>query len=101
MKFLSWLITVPLIAICVFFAVSNRQDVAIDLWPTGYVVNAPLYLVSLGCTLLGFTVGALLFWLRSLPARLQRHMLNKQVEKLKQELHAEKLKNTPGFLSPP
>jgi uncharacterized integral membrane protein len=86
MKFLSWLITLPVVVLCVLFAVSNRQEVNLDLWPTGYVLSAPLFLISLGCLALGFFSGALLFWLGGLGTRLQRHHLSKEVERLKREL---------------
>ncbi len=93
MKFLSWIIALPLIALCVAFAVSNRHDISLDLWPLGYVLSAPLYLISLGFGLLGFFLGALVFWLRALPPRMQRRRLAHQVEKLKAELDQEKAKN--------
>jgi uncharacterized integral membrane protein len=99
MKFLSWLITIPVVVLCVLFAVSNRQEVNLDLWPTGYVLSAPLYLISLGCLALGFFSGALLFWLGGLGARLQRHHLSKEVEKLKKELMETKGK-TSSALTP-
>jgi uncharacterized integral membrane protein len=97
MRFLSWLITLPVIVLCVLFAVSNRQEVNLDLWPTGYVLTAPLYLISLGCLVLGFFSGALIFWLGGLGARLQRRYLTKEVEKLKRELAEAK---TPRISSP-
>lgn len=86
MKFLSWLITIPVVVFCVLFAVSNRQEVMVDLWPTGYVLGAPLYLISLGGFALGFLLGALIFWLAGLGTRLSRRHLAKEVEKLKKEL---------------
>ncbi|MBI3419702.1 MAG: LapA family protein [Proteobacteria bacterium] len=94
MKFLSWLITIPLVVFCVVFAVNNRQEVTIDLWPSGYVASAPLYLVTLGASLVGFLIGALLFWLASLHPRWERRHLARQVDRLKHELLEEKVKSS-------
>jgi uncharacterized integral membrane protein len=99
MKFLSWIITIPVVVFCALFAVGNRQEVVIDLWPTGYVLTTPLWLISLGGAALGFLLGALLFWMLGLGVRLQRHHLSKEVDKLKREL-AEVKGKTSSALTP-
>lgn len=86
MKFLSWLITLPIILVCAAFAVSNRQDVTVDLWPFDYVVTSPLYIMTLGAFFAGLLVGSLLFWLSSLKHRWDKRVLKKQVNKLQTQL---------------
>ncbi|HVY12522.1 MAG TPA: LapA family protein [Alphaproteobacteria bacterium] len=97
MRFLSWLITLPILIFCVVFSVNNRQEVTVDLWPTDYVLSAPLYLVTLGSFLTGFLAGALIFWLVSLHPRWERRRLNAQVARLERELAEAQMKNA----SPP
>lgn len=92
MKFLSWLLTLPLAVLCIFFAVSNRQDVTIDLWPLDAVLVTPLYVITLGTLFSGFLLGALWFWLLNLRHRWDKHRLGKQVEKLTSQLNGEKAK---------
>lgn len=92
MKILSWLITLPLLAFCVVFAVSNRQLVTVDLWPLDYVVSTPLYLIALGSLFSGFLLGAAVFWIASLRHRWDKRKLSKQVDKLKTQLSEEKAK---------
>lgn len=93
MKIFYWLITVPVILLCVFFAVSNRQDVTVDLWPLDYIMTSPLYVMTLGAFFCGFLFGALMFWVSSLRHRWERHRLSREVAKLKTQLEAEKSKN--------
>jgi uncharacterized integral membrane protein len=92
MKFTSWLFTIPIIIVCVVFAVSNRQEVTIDLWPLDYIVTSPLYVLTLGFFFCGFLFGSLLFWLTSLRHRWDKRKLSKQVDKLKTQLDDEKSK---------
>jgi uncharacterized integral membrane protein len=61
-KHLSWIITVPLLAIAVIFAVNHRQTVEIDLWPLPIAVAPPFYLIVLGAIFVGFLLGGLVVW---------------------------------------
>lgn len=99
MKILSWLLTLPVLLACVFFAVSNRQDVTVDLWPFDYVLSTPLYVATLGAFFAGLLCGALWFWLINLRHRWDKHRLTKEVDKLKTKLDEEKAK-TPAVTTP-
>jgi uncharacterized integral membrane protein len=61
-KYLSWIITLPLLAIAVIFSVNHRQPVEIDLWPLPLAIEPPLYLVVLLILFVGFLVGGLIDW---------------------------------------
>jgi uncharacterized integral membrane protein len=93
MKILSWLLTLPIILICVIFAVTNRQVVALDLWPFVLKLEAPLYVLTLGTFFAGFLVGGLGFWLSSLSHMWEKHRMRKKIGKLKGELDEEKAKH--------
>jgi len=94
MKILSSLIAFILILFSVIFAVNNRQDISLDLWPAAYTLNAPVYFVTLACFFTGFLLGALIFWLLSLHPRWQRHRLAREADRLKTALIEERAKNT-------
>lgn len=103
MKYLSWIITLPLLAIAVIFAIQHRQRVALDLWPLPLQVEPPLYLLVLAAIFVGFVVGGVLTWLaqsrhRAL-ARERRHRIgelereltqrDRKIESLRGELRAQ------------
>ncbi len=62
MKHISWIITLPLLAIAVIFAVNHRQTVEIDLWPLPLAVDPPMYLIVLGAIFVGFVLGGGVVW---------------------------------------
>ena len=44
MRFLYWIISIPLAVLIAVFAVSNRTAVTLSLWPLPYEVDLPLFL---------------------------------------------------------
>jgi len=98
MKLISWLGSVILFSVCVIFAVNNRQDVTVDLWPFNGVLIAPLYALVLGIFLTGFLLGAFCFWLPNLRHRFDKKRLNKRMDGLQARLAEEKAKQTPPTL---
>ena len=62
MRRFGWIISIPVIAIIVIFAVMNRQDAALSLWPLPWDVQVPLFLLTLGAVLFGFLFGVLVMW---------------------------------------
>lgn len=57
MKILFWLAGLPLAALAVLFALSNRQPVVVGLLPFVEGLQLPLYLTVLLPLLLGFLLG--------------------------------------------
>ncbi|MBL8700249.1 MAG: LapA family protein [Alphaproteobacteria bacterium] len=62
MRPLFWIVGVPLLLIGAFFAVANRELVAIDLWPATGKVTMPLFAALVGALYLGFLLGAIVAW---------------------------------------
>ena len=62
-RVLNTLVTVPVTIVLVTFAVSNRQEVFLSLWPLSEGVAIPLYLLVLALFLLGALAGATAAWL--------------------------------------
>ncbi|MBY0431482.1 MAG: LapA family protein, partial [Rhodospirillales bacterium] len=69
MKIFLWIMGLPLAIVAVLFAITNRQVVAMDLWPLPLVVNAPLYLPILAALGFGALFGAIAVWLAAGRAR--------------------------------
>lgn len=87
MKRLSWIISIPLLVIGVVFAVVNRQNVDVLVWPLGIELQAPLFLVILIALFLGFLIGGLLTWFSAQAAR-RRHKRrqDEQIRSLERQL---------------
>lgn len=93
MKHLSWIVTLPLLAVAVIFAVNHRSVVTLDLWPLPIQLEAALYFVVLLAIFLGFLVGGAVMWLsqhrvrRRMRAERQRaRELERDVETLQRRL---------------
>lgn len=63
MKYVSWILTVPIMIVAVVFAVTNRSAATLNLWPLGITVEAPLFILVLGSALFGIVVGGVIAWL--------------------------------------
>ena len=62
MRLTFWLAGVPLLLIGAFFAVANRELVAVDLWPLAGRVSVPLFAALVGALYVGFVLGAAVAW---------------------------------------
>ncbi len=60
------LILLPILLVLVLFELSNRQDVALSLWPTDLSLQAPLSIAVLAGIALGMVLGGLVVWFTSL-----------------------------------
>lgn len=85
-KYLSWIITLPLLAIAVIFAVQHRERVELDLWPLPMQVEPPLYLLVLLAIFVGFMIGGAVTWVSQGRHRRRARERAYQVEALEREL---------------
>lgn len=69
MNHLRWLITVPVAIIVAVFAVSNRGDASVSLWPLDVTVTWPLFVFVFVGAGVGFVLGVALMWLSAAPTR--------------------------------
>ena len=86
MKYLRWIVTLPLAVAIVVFSVNNREPAVTDLWPFGEPIMVPLYILVLGAAAIGFLAGSILQWLSNAPGRLQSRRKTGQIGKLEAEL---------------
>lgn len=86
MKYLSWIITLPLIAVAVIFSVNHRQPVEIDLWPLPFAIEPPVYLVVLLAVFIGFLLGGSIDWWSQGRNRRTARWRRYRIEELEREV---------------
>lgn len=86
MKLLFWIVVLPLLFIAAFFAIANRETVAIDLWPVFGAVTMPLFVALVGSLYIGFLFGALVAWWSGRRARNRARQAARRAEALQREL---------------
>lgn len=80
------LIAAPFLLILVLFALSNRQDVTLGLWPTDLAMTLPLSVAILGAMAVAFLIGALVVWVPTLGVRLRARRLQRETRALQARL---------------
>ena len=83
---MRWLLLAPLMALVVLFALSNRQQVSLSLWPLDLTWQAPLAVAVLLVGALTFLLGALMVWVTSLPHRRRARRAADEIRRLEQEV---------------
>jgi uncharacterized integral membrane protein len=86
MKIISSSIGIIVLALALSFAVANRENVTLNLWPFGIVIEAPLAVVTLGTLFFGVLAGALMAWIATLPHRLRARRLGKDIAAMREKL---------------
>jgi lipopolysaccharide assembly protein A len=83
--------------VLILFAVSNREIVALELWPLPFEVSLPLYLPFFLALLVGFLIGASAAWVGGGGHRRELRRRRRRIEALERELAAiqSQLENRP------
>jgi uncharacterized integral membrane protein len=85
MRPLLWIVGVPLLLVGAFFAVANRQSVAIDLWPFLGKLELPLFAALVGALYLGFLLGAAVAWWAGRAGRGRGREARRRAARLEEE----------------
>ncbi len=85
MKLLFWIVGLPLLLVAGFFAVANRETVAVSLWPFAESLQMPLFLAIATPFYLGFALGALIAWGASGGARTRAREAARRATALQRE----------------
>ncbi len=86
MRYLRWIVTIPLAVAIVVFSVNNRESMLIDPWPFGEPLFVPMYVLVFGAAAAGFLAGSTLQWLSNAPGRVRSRRKSSQIGKLEAEL---------------
>ena len=88
MRWLSWILMIPLAATVIVFSISNRAVTTVDLWPFGYSIELPVFGIVLTNLLLGFVLGGIVAWLSNSKKRSQARVAKKDAVSARSELAA-------------
>jgi uncharacterized integral membrane protein len=87
-RVLNTVVAVVVALAVVLFAVSNRADVDITLWPLPYQVTVGTYAVVLLAVLVGFIAGLIAAWMAGGAGRRERRQLRKDMRELEKAAKA-------------
>lgn len=82
MRFFAWLLSLPVFAIVLIFALQNRAEVTVSFWPFDATATMPLSLFSLGLLIAGFLCGVIVMFFLNLGTLLEKRRLTKEVASL-------------------
>jgi uncharacterized integral membrane protein len=99
MRFLFRLAMLVVAIVLTVFAVSNRGTIALGLWPLPDLVELPLYLVILGCLLVGFLAGELAAWMSGRHWRREVRRSARRIAVLERELDTVRAERAPVRLA--
>ncbi len=86
MRIFSGALGLIILGLVLAFALSNRQDVVVSMWPFADSIETPLYAVALVPLAFGFFLGCFQGWIGNLPHRIHARKVHKELNSLKTEL---------------
>ncbi len=86
MRTLNAFLATVFAVLVVLFAVSNRAEVDITLWPFPFQATLGLWLAILLALFAGIVIGLIMAWFAAAPRRRERKRLRGQVKDLEQNL---------------
>ena len=88
MKLLFWIFVLLVALVLALFAVSNRESVALGLWPVPFLVEIPLYVAMLAALAVGFVIGEFAAWIAGSRWRREARRRRRHIASLEGELRA-------------
>ena len=86
-RFLHWILIIPLGAGVVAFTVSNRGRILVDLWPVPLSFETPIFAALLIALFVGFLLGGII----SFTSASKRRLLNRQLSQLLENAEREEV----------
>lgn len=86
MRTLYWILAGTLAALAGLFALNNRGELTVDLWPVGPQMQLPVFVALVGALYIGFLFGALVAWLAGGAARKRAREMARKAATLDVEL---------------
>ncbi len=82
MRLIGWLLALPVSLLAAVFAVANRHDLRLQLWPLPWSLDLPVYLAVLGPLVLG----GLAVWVAGHRTRAAARHHRRRAESLERQL---------------
>lgn len=70
----------------ILFSITNRQFVALDLWPLPLFVDVPIYGVVIAIAVIGFIAGGIVAWFSGGRARRRARLESRRAHNLEKDL---------------
>ncbi len=86
MKYISWIITLPITVIVVIFAISNLNNISVAFWPFEGTFSLPLYIAVLTTFVIGFVCGGVVLWFSAGKTRRRARKFEYEAVGLKREV---------------
>ena len=86
MRYLRWIITLPITILVLVFAIANRHSAPVDLWPLPFVKEIPLFMLVLVSLLVGIMVGGAVSWISGGVTRKKTRQTLFQLERCERDL---------------
>jgi uncharacterized integral membrane protein len=99
MRICSSVLGIVVLILVLSFALSNRQDVTVAMWPFNESLQSPLYAIGLVPLAFGFFLGSFWGWISILAYRLRERRLTKELASLKGKLIQQQPAKKPSFWS--
>lgn len=86
MKLLAWAIAAAVAIVVIAFAVANRGAVPVSVEPLPYVLEVPVWVLSVGALAVGFLAGAMVRWLLDIKWHRAARRNRRRAQALEREL---------------
>ncbi len=86
MRFVGWIIAVPVALVVIAFAIANRTAVGVHFDPLPYKLDIPLWAAVIGALASGFIMGAFIRWLFDQRWRSEARQTRRHNRALEQEI---------------
>jgi hypothetical protein len=100
LRALYWILAGALAALAGLFALNNRGDLTVDLWPVGPELQMPVFVALVGALYLGFALGAVVAWFASARGRKRLRAAERKAAELDADLQALKAKHAAQMPAP-
>ena len=86
MKIIRFIFSCIVLFFTVSFAVSNKQNFTLTLWPFPFEVTLPVSFIVLSFALLFFIFGGIYSWMLAIPVRNERYQQAKKIKELTKKI---------------
>lgn len=86
MKIIHFIFSCVVLFFTVSFAVSNKQEFALTLWPFPFQITLPISFIVLAFALLFFIFGGIYSWILTIPVRNERYQQAKKINELSKKI---------------